>query len=232
MQGLQQSYTQYFNRTHNKVGHLFQGRYKAIICERDEYLLELVRYIHLNPVRSKLAKRPEQYRYSGHGAYLQGQATEVMDPGPVLKLLGGKKAYRHFVQDGLGEGHREEYYEVEDQRFLGAEGFGEKLREEVGGKKEGRRKKPYLTAAIEGLARRLRVSPGRLRAPDRSRRLSKIRTLVAYVLVRYGGYKVREVAEYFGRDATTISSLLSRYSEKMQRDPEIGKEAERLSRIV
>jgi putative transposase len=50
MQGLQQSYMQYFNRRYRKVGHLFQGRYKAIICEKDKYLLALLRYIHLNPV--------------------------------------------------------------------------------------------------------------------------------------------------------------------------------------
>src|SRR5262245_61655407 len=50
MQGLQQSYTQYYNRRYKKSGHLFQGRYKAIICDKDSYLLELVRYIHLNPV--------------------------------------------------------------------------------------------------------------------------------------------------------------------------------------
>ena len=61
MQGVQQSYTQYFNLRYRKVGHLFQGRYKAIICERDKYLLALVRYIHLNGVRAKLAGGPEQY---------------------------------------------------------------------------------------------------------------------------------------------------------------------------
>jgi putative transposase len=49
MQGLQQSYTQYYNRKYKKVGHLFQGRYKAILCQKDAYLLELIRYIHLNP---------------------------------------------------------------------------------------------------------------------------------------------------------------------------------------
>ena len=58
MQGVQQSYTQYFDLRYRKVGHLFQGRYKAIICERDKYLLALVRYIHLNGVRAKLAAGP------------------------------------------------------------------------------------------------------------------------------------------------------------------------------
>ena len=67
MQGVQQSYTQYFNRRYRKVGHLFQGRYKAIICERDRYLQTLIRYIHLNPVRAKLVIRPERYAYSEIG---------------------------------------------------------------------------------------------------------------------------------------------------------------------
>jgi len=57
MQGLQQSYTQYFNRKHRKVGHLFQGRYKAIVCDKDEYLLSLVRYIHLNPIRANRVQK-------------------------------------------------------------------------------------------------------------------------------------------------------------------------------
>lgn len=75
-----------------------------------------------------MVRSPERYRYSGDHAYLQGKATEMMiDPAPVLSMLGGKRAYRRFVQDGLSEGHKEEYYAVADQRFLGAEGFGERL---------------------------------------------------------------------------------------------------------
>src|ERR671911_238942 len=85
MQGLQQSYTQYFNRKHHKVGHLFQGRYKAIVCERDQYLLSLIRYIHQNPVRAKLVRRIDEYRYSGHGAYAEGRVSEVLEPGGGLE---------------------------------------------------------------------------------------------------------------------------------------------------
>ena len=55
MQGLGQSYTGYYNRKYKKSGHLFQGRYKAILCEKDAYLLELIRYIHLNPVAAGVA---------------------------------------------------------------------------------------------------------------------------------------------------------------------------------
>ncbi|MGZ8425784.1 MAG: transposase, partial [Candidatus Binatia bacterium] len=103
---------------------MFQGRYKAIVCDKDEYLLQLIRYIHLNPVRAGMVKEPEKYLYSGHRAYLQGKASETIDPSKVLSVMGGRGRYRAFVSGGMNDGHREEYYEVSDQRFLGAEGFG------------------------------------------------------------------------------------------------------------
>lgn len=232
MQGLQQSYTQYFNLSHCKVGHLFQGRYKAIICERDEYLLELVRYIHLNPVRAKLVKSVEQYPYSGHHCYMAGKPTEMMDPTPVLKLFGGVKAYRRFVQDGMADGHREDYYDVEDQRFLGAGGFGERMRAEVEEESEQPAKRKPLGKVVAALATKLKVSPEALRGADRSWRVSRARVLMAYVLVRYQGYGVAEVALYLGRDQTTISSLISRFSEKARQEPEVLEEAERLGRLL
>ena len=232
MQGLQQSYTQYFNLFHHKVGHLFQGRYKAIICEKDEYLLALVRYIHLNPIRAKLVQRVEQYPYSGHHCYIAGKPGEMMDPTAVLKVFGGVKAYRRFVQDGMGDGHREDYYEVEDQRFLGPPAFGERMRGQVEEESERRVTKKPLGKVVEALGRQIKVSPGALRGPDRSWRVSRVRTLIAYVLVKQQGYTVREVASYLGRDQTTMSSSISRFSEKVRQEPEVFEEAERLGRLL
>ena len=130
MQGLQQSYSQYFNLRHHKIGHVFQGRYKAIVCQKDQYLLQLIRYIHLNPVRAGMVKEPEQFSFSGHRAYVDAKATEVINPRKALGLMGGKARYRAFIRDSMKQGHKEEYYEVEDQRFLGGEGFGEKLQDQ------------------------------------------------------------------------------------------------------
>ena len=92
MQGLQQSYSQYFNLRYGKSGHVFEGRYKAIICDKDEYLLELIRYIHLNPVRAGMVTEAERYVYSGHRAYAAGKPTSVIDPRKVLDMLGGRGA--------------------------------------------------------------------------------------------------------------------------------------------
>jgi len=125
MQGLQQSYTQRFNRVHEKVGHVFQGRYRAIVCDSDEYLLTLVRYIHLNPVRASLAPDPGTYRYSRHQVLLTGQPTALLDPQPVLGLLGGPTAYARFMQDGANEGRQPGLYAMRDQQILGARAFAD-----------------------------------------------------------------------------------------------------------
>jgi REP element-mobilizing transposase RayT len=230
MQGLQQSYTQYFNRIHHKVGHLFQGRYWAIVCEKNEYLLALVRYIHLNPVRAKMVPRPEGYRYSGHGVYLAGKATELIDPSRLLEMLGGRKGYERFVIGGIGEGHKHEYYQVEDQRFLGSEGFREKITVEA--EREKTPSRQPLAAVMRRLAREFGVESRELRGPDRGWQISRIRAMVGYVLVRRLGYQLREVASYFSRDVATVSSVISRLAERMEKEERLKKEVGKLAKIV
>jgi hypothetical protein len=232
MQGVQQSYSQYFNWKHHKSGHVFEGRYKAIICQKDEYLLELIRYIHLNPVRAGMMKSPEEHRYSGHDAYTQGKPTEIIDPTKVLSVLGGKAAYRKFIQDGIGEGHKDDYYEVEDQRFLGEEGFGETMLAKQAKEELRPAKRKSLDSMAKELARATAVEMHALRSTDRSWAVSKARTMIAYVLVRRLGYKLGDVAAYFGRDIATIATLLSRLNERLQFDLKQARELGHLSKIV
>jgi len=70
------------------------------VCDKDEYLLTPVRYIHQNPVRAKMVRKAEDYPYSGHRSYAKGQVTEVVDPRLVLEMLGGQRAYRKFIERG------------------------------------------------------------------------------------------------------------------------------------
>ncbi len=216
MQGLQQSYTQYFNRSYRKVGHLFQGRYKAIICERDKYLLALLRYIHLNPVRAGLAKRPEGYGYSGHRSYLMSGTAKIVDTGPILELLGGKKAYERFVLEGMSEKHNEAYYALEDQRFLGEEGFGEEISREAGEKEERKRKKS-IEKDFKEIAKLLDITPELLRGSDRRWEVSAKRAKAVAELVREQGHSVSEVAEFLRRDQANISMMLLRASARERR---------------
>jgi len=114
MQRLLTGYAVSFNRRHQRRGHLFQNRFKSILCQEDAYLLELVRYIHLNPLRAKLVsdiKALDQYRYAGHSVILGKYSNDWQDTKTVLELFGNtvskaRQGYRTFVQKGIGQGRR------------------------------------------------------------------------------------------------------------------------------
>src|SRR3990172_241353 len=101
----------------------------------------------------------------------------------------------------MRQGHKEEYYEVEDQRFLGAEGFAEKLQDENEQPKA--KKRRPLDKVVEQLGTELGTDGAELKSRDRSWPVSKARMMIAYVLVRRQGYALGEVARCFGRDAAT-----------------------------
>ena len=91
MHGLQFTYTRYYNWKYSKVGHLFQGRYKAILCDQEAYLLELVRYLHLNPARVREGMDPWKYPWSSHGAYLGEEGAVAVETSTVLGQMGRRK---------------------------------------------------------------------------------------------------------------------------------------------
>lgn len=128
MQVVQQRYTQYFNKKYNKIGHTFHGRYKAIICQKDAYLLELVRYIHLNPVRAQIVQTPEEYPWTSHNGYLARKADPWLDRDAILMQFGteteqAKHQYSNFVMGSLKQGHRGDLYELKEQHLLGSDDF-------------------------------------------------------------------------------------------------------------
>jgi chromosomal replication initiation ATPase DnaA len=153
-----------------------------------------------------------------------------MDPQPVFKLLGGPRAYRRFVLDGLGQGHREDYYRVEDQRFLGAEEFVKRVQEGVEGEKV-RVVKRSLSGVVEKMARTAKVSLEALKGPDRSWAVSRVRGLVVYLLVRRLGFGVKEVGQYLGKDETSISTMINRVYQRIKQEA-LGREIERLCQNV
>jgi hypothetical protein len=128
MQRVLTGYSQYYNRKYRKVGHVFQGRHKAILCQADRYLAELVRYIHLNPVRAKIVRKAERYPWSSQRAYLGLEHPDFVDVDPILRLFGARKQkardnFAAFVAAGARLGHQEELYLAEEGCLLGSEEF-------------------------------------------------------------------------------------------------------------
>ena len=136
MQRVLTGYAQYYNRRYRRSGHVLQGRHKAILCQSDAYLTELVRYIHLNPVRAKMVERPEEYPYSSHRAYLGTEAAAMVDVDPVLRHFGPKKdvareRFAQFVDAGAKLGHDERFYATTGG-MLGSDEFVDSMIHRIG----------------------------------------------------------------------------------------------------
>jgi len=217
MQAVQFTYTQRYNRRHRTVGHLFQGRYKAILCDRNAYLLELVRYIHLNPVRMRNSVDPRKFRWSSHRSYL-GEKTEVkVETDAVLGQMGrgmaqARRGYVKFMEDGLASGHEEKYYQATDQRFLGDETFVEKVASrarvrdlDANGPKVG------FERLLDAVAKQWDITKEALTGSGRQRDWIDGRRFLVYLAREWGGMTTQELGKRLGRDASMISRLHKDY---------------------
>lgn len=205
MRQLNGVYTQAFNRRHGRVGHVLQGRFKAIVVDRDSYLLELCRYVVLNPVRARRTRKPETYPWSSY------RATAGLAPTPpfltvdwLLSEFGrqrpvAQRKYRAFVAEGLS--HSSPWEHVQGQVLLGSEGFVERLAPGLRDKqsfKEIPRQQRF--AARPKLSQ---LFSARSRA-DHARRDEAIR--LAHVV---HGYSLSEIGRAVGLHYSTISRIVN-----------------------
>ena len=235
MQRLTGGYTQYFNRRHRLSGHLFQGRYKAILCAKDSYLLELSRYIHLNPVRVKVVRDPAKYRWSSYKTYLDNRARdEFVDVEPVLAYLSlndGRNEYRKFVLEGIEEGHRAEYYEAAEGRILGDGKFVEEIKT-----KSGEEEKPRLTIKpqefVKQVCKVLGKNPQDVIGAAKNRERVRIRQILSYVGRNYTDLQVKALAAILKVDPTCVSRCVAIVERQLGRDKMLRAEIRRVQNII
>jgi hypothetical protein len=209
MRQLNGVYTQAFNRRYRRVGHIFQGRYKAIIIDKESYLLEVSRYVVLNPVRAKAVARPEQWKWSSYrGTAGLEKAHPCLTPDWTLAQFGSKKKeaereYRKFIGSGIGKSGP--LAEVRGQSILGEEDFVEKLLPYVRSSKEVReipRHQRYVGRPA------LQMIFGREGAGGRQERDQEIvRACVQY------GYGQKEIADFLGLHYSTVSKIINKLEE-------------------
>ena len=204
MRQLNGTYTQRSNRRHQAVGHLFQGRYKAILIQKESHLLEVCRYVVLNPVRAKTVKKVEQWKWSsyrGTAGLVTSHPWLTVDW--VLSQFGQRKSqaishYRRFVREGING--RSIWESVLAQVLLGDEDFVEKLKGYVKGYKEMAeipRRQRYV-----GRPQLQKLFNGTLAKAKRD-------AVIVQAVHRYG-YSQREVADYLGLHYATVSRLANR----------------------
>lgn len=183
MQNISFRFTRWINWRLKRTGHLFQGRYKAVLVDGDSYLLELIRYIHLNPVRAGMVKEPEDYPWSSHRAYLGKETLPCLTINALLNHFGGfqtsaRENYKRFVFDGLDEDHRPEFYgAVEDSRLLGNDSFMEKCLTGTGDMPL----RLTITEIADAVCIVYGISEDELKSPSQSRKTSEARAVLGWL---------------------------------------------------
>jgi REP element-mobilizing transposase RayT len=206
MRQLNGVYTQVFNRRHKRVGHLFQGRYKGILVEKEAHLLELCRYVVLNPVRAGLVRRAAEWKWSSYRATgREAKRSSFLETDWVLSQFGrsqgeAKRAYRRYILEGI-QG-KSPWELLKGQIFLGTEEFLARLKEPFRGKeffKEVPRVQRY--AARPSLAQIF---------GEKKAKSGRQRDGIIYRAYVEFGYRMVEIAEYLGVHYATISRAIRR----------------------
>lgn len=232
------SYTSAFNRRHRRVGHLYQGRYKAILVEQDSYLVELSRYVHLNPVRVRAQlKRPlqeqigllERYRWSSLGGYWETKKRQsLVRYDEVLEQLGQSRTrYREFIIEGIRSGYTTPWDSVQGQVVLGQEKFVEEVKEELE-EKGSRREQPGIgqihakvpADVIAAVAKYYGVEEKRLSGKRTG--LRDARAVAMELVYRTGGIGQAEIGRLFGgMDYTAVSRERTRLRGRIEQDAKL-----------
>jgi len=202
------SYTTYFNIKRKRSGHLFQGRFKSIIVDKDNYLLELSRYIHLNPVRAGIVEKPEDYQYSSYKTYIAKSENALITNHLVLGLMkhhngNAKNEYRVFVENAIGIGIDNPSKNIYGGVILGSSSFIKEtlkmikeeyyIRDEVSNRKE--------LQAVYGMKEVLEAVSSyfnKLRKTGEEIKLSEPRNIAVYLMKERTGVTNREIGEVFG----------------------------------
>ena len=237
MQPLQTSYTVYFNRRHRHSGHVFEQRYKAFLVDRDNYLLQVSRYLHLNPVAAKLVEKPQDYRWSSYRGYIVPGAVPMISTEAVLDQLGVKRLeqirkYREYVEGEDPSNEDPVKLPAMNQGIMGDEKFAEQIQGAVRVKSVKRRSYGQ-TEIVDAVCRVTKVEARELVRPLRRVRVPTARELLMYIARNHTEAGLREIADHLGvRDISTVSHGVRRVEEKLTAGTAAAKELERsLKRI-
>src|SRR5687768_13592496 len=218
MAGLQSSYTQWFNRRHERVGHLFQGRYKAFLVQEDRYLLALIRYVHLNPVAAGVVDNASKYLWSSDRYFRAGTGPAWLDLDGALPTLGAtrRSAVRRYLDLVDGPGPHLAYEELGaiEQIVKGDESFAlgrfaavSELEPPLRGLSEDR--------LIEVVARARGLTKADLIGPQQGGSIAFARCVAAYVARQASQISIRRLARRFRRDDSAFVRPIARLEKRL-----------------
>ena len=215
MRSLNGRYTQWFNWKHRRSGHLFEGRFRSVLVQKESHLLELCRYVVLNPVRAGLVQRPGDWRWSSYPATAAGRRSDWLEVDWTLAQFGrdrdlAQQEYRRFVAMGKGQGDEKVLLRGP---YLGDAEFRRRLQRMIEGKQPvdqvplryRRAAEPDLATIRRAVAAEWKISERSL-SRNRGGEDKKAAIYLARKLTRLGG---REIGEAFGVKAARVSNIVT-----------------------
>ncbi|MCK4487851.1 MAG: hypothetical protein KAU38_13970 [Desulfobacterales bacterium] len=243
MHNINTSYTVYINRKNDRWGHLFQGRYKSIIVDKDNYLLALSRYIHLNPVRASMVSRPDDYSWSSYCCYIGRAAVPpYLHTVTTLAYFSTKSkeaqiGYRRFVEEEIHDEEDGPLVGVKGALVLGCEEFVRKIRNMIDKYRDdselpsARRilRRLEISNALEAVSRYLETAPEELQRRSRGKRE---RSLAIYLVKRLSHVNNTVLGRHFGISGASAGARIRQAELEMRRDRVLKQRVESFIREI
>jgi putative transposase len=225
------AYTNYFNAKRERSGHLFQGRYKAILVEADEYAKELSRYIHLNPVRAKIVEFPEEYEWTSYGCFIgKKKAPEWLKISFILGYFGKKISdsqnnYRDFVNAFIDQEYESPLEEVVGSTILGGQTFIGFIKDRYLTDKKENKDLP----ALKVLKKRIMIEEISREVDKKIKDNEKLsRKIKIYLSRRHTGERLDDIGEHFGIGGSGVCKIWRQMSDEIEKDKSLGKVVKKL----
>jgi putative transposase len=217
MHNLAFRYSQFFNKRHDRIGHLFQGRFKSVLIDEDAYFKRLLRYIHMNPVRADLVAEPEAYHWSGHNTYLElDEITWCTTLRGLKKFSDSRSQAQSLYSAYVKKEESSESLEKLRRGFSESDGLGSDTFRELLRKEKCQGKLPPLSfeTILTTVATEFGICKNQILSKGQSRQNSSARAFVAHFVKQFGFNTIEDVSAYMSREASSISSLISRLQNK------------------
>jgi len=221
-------YAQRINRFRKEVGHVFQGRFKSILVNEDNYLPRLIRYIHLNPVRAGIVKRPEEYKWSGHNSYLGTDPIMWVERDYLLKKYSENldeaiKQYNEFVHAGVGCEPEIDFKTGIQSGIIGDDAFIQTVLDQANEHID-----VDSNITISDLIRHVCLKYGicedEIFSANRARDLARVRAIITLLARDLKGLSIKEVAKKFKRDTGGLSRLATKLEKECSNSPALNQE--------
>ena len=235
MRHINGAYTTYFNVKRDRSGHLFQGRYKAILVDLDEYAKELSRYIHLNPVRAKMVETPEEYDWSSYKFFIGKQrSAEWLYRDFILgyfskKVSTAQKKYQNFVDALVAQEYYSPLEEVVSSTLLGSADFIAYIKENFLSAKKPDKELPALKELVQKPSMRDIFEEVELVLTEDK---DLARNVKMYLCQRNTGKKLKDIGLHFGIGESGVSQACKRVAHRIEKDKKLKKKIGRLEKQI